>query len=379
MTKPSNPRVRTALRSPHLLSVAVFVLFIFGFAAANVLVPDRETSVQERRPLAARPQFSLQRLLDGQFAEDVGAYMTDQAAGRDELRFVKSAVSRGVFRTLENNEVYVVDRRAVDKLWPLRGDLIATAARRMNEIIDQIDADPSYLALIPTKGAALPKFPYLGVDQHRIAAPLRDTVRARYVDLMGLSAPGNEALYYGTDPHWTTDGALEAYRRLAGAMGFEPVTGYTMETRTNLFVGSEYGRAAAWSIPLDTILLARNPMLDRMSICRLETQDRKTCQEGVYVMPSVTTVDGYDVFLGGPAPLIEIQNPALPDGHLVVFKDSYAQAIAPFLAQHFRKVSLVDLRYVQRAWILDNLDVTGATVLFLYGTSVINTDPRILN
>ena len=36
------------------------------------------------------------------------------------------------------------------------------------------------------------------------------------------------------------------------------------------------------------------------------------------------------------------------DGELVIFKDSYAHAVAPFLAQHFRTVTLVDLRYVQR-------------------------------
>ena len=64
---------------------------------------------------------------------------------------------------------------------------------------------------------------------------------------------------------------------------------------------------------------------------------------------------------------------------LVIFKDSYAHAIAPFLAQHYRKVSLVDLRYVQRQWVLENVDFEGATTLFLYSTSVLNTDPRALN
>jgi hypothetical protein len=34
---------------------------------------------------------------------------------------------------------------------------------------------------------------------------------------------------------------------------------------------------------------------------------------------------------------------------------------------------------VQRAWVLDNVDFEGATTLFLYSTSVLNTDPRALN
>lgn len=372
-------RLRATLRSPAFPTVAVFLVFIFGFTVANVLVEDREVSVQERRTLTVRPELSLPNLLNGQFTKDVGAYMTDQAAGRDQLRFLKSAVSRHGFQTLENNETYAVDGRAVDKLWPLRGDLVATDARKMNEIIDSVGSDPAYLAIIPTKGAGVPAPPYLEVDQDHIADQLRDAVAAEYVDLMDLAQPGNEGSYYGTDPHWTTDGALEAYRRLAIGMGFEPSADYSLEVLTTDFVGSQYGRAAAWEIPLDTIELAHNPVIDGLSMCRLETLDRQICQDGVYVMPTAATVDGYDVFLGGLAPLIEIQNPAVPDGHLIVFKDSFAHAIAPFLAQHVRTVSLVDLRFVQRSWVLDNVDFEGATVLFLYGAAVINTDPKIIN
>jgi len=67
------------------------------------------------------------------------------------------------------------------------------------------------------------------------------------------------------------------------------------------------------------------------------------------------------------------------DEELVVFKDSYAHVLAPFLAQHFKKVTLFDMRYVRRELILDHFNLDGKTVLFLYSTSVLNTDPQILN
>jgi hypothetical protein len=53
--------------------------------------------------------------------------------------------------------------------------------------------------------------------------------------------------------------------------------------------------------------------------------------------------------------------------------------LAPFLAQHFRRTTLFDLRYVRKEWIFDNYDLDGKTVLFLYSTTILNTDPRILN
>ena len=74
-----------------------------------------------------------------------------------------------------------------------------------------------------------------------------------------------------------------------------------------------------------------------------------------------------------------IENDRSPDEELILFKDSYSHALAPFLAQHFRRVTLFDLRYVRKELILDRFDLSGKTVLFLYSTTILNTDPQILN
>lgn len=44
-------------------------------------------------------------------------------------------------------------------------------------------------------------------------------------------------------------------------------------------------------------------------------------------------------------------------------------------AQHFARVILFDMRFVRRQLILDSFDLDGNKVLFLYNTSVLNTDP----
>jgi hypothetical protein len=76
-----------------------------------------------------------------------------------------------------------------------------------------------------------------------------------------------------------------------------------------------------------------------------------------------------------------LEGSPLPQGdrELVLFKDSYAHALAPFLAQHFSKVTLFDLRYVRKEYLLDHFDLRDKTVLFLYSTTILNTDPQILN
>jgi hypothetical protein len=167
---------------------------------------------------------------------------------------------------------------------------------------------------------------------------------------------------------------------LAEAMGFEPVREYDFEVATDSYVGSDYGKAASWQIDKDTIYLARNDLLDGMVTCRFETLEVSSCFDSVYLTDADEELDPYDVFLGGLGPIVVITNERVQSGEqLFLFKDSYAHALAPFLAQHFARVTLFDMRFVRRQLILDNFDFERSKVLFLYSTSVLNTDAQILN
>jgi hypothetical protein len=173
---------------------------------------------------------------------------------------------------------------------------------------------------------------------------------------------------------------MRAYGVLVRAMGYAALEGYQLEEVTDAFAGSLYGRAAVASIPRDRIHVAHNAVLDGLTICRYESLDDVKCLDSVYFAEKLGGLDPYDVFLGGAAPITVIENElASNDDELVLFKDSYAHSLAPFLAQHFRRVTLFDLRYVRTELILEHFDLDGKAVLFLYSTTILNTDPRILN
>lgn len=56
--------------------------------------------------------------------------------------------------------------------------------------------------------------------------------------------------------------------------------------------------------------------------------------------------DQYSSFLGGNQPLCVIENPDIRDGSkILLIRDSYSDSLAPFLAQRFAQVHLIDLRY----------------------------------
>jgi len=348
--------------------------------ALSLLNDDKDVSTLERRELAQAPSVSMSRIVDGDFTEDYAQYLQDQIVFRDEYRLAKSFVERNLLRKSENNGVYVVDGRIYDKFYGIQEQFIDRAARLIDEIAMDTGSENVLLSIIPTKAQLLDRDKYLLSDQNEIADTLRQNTDAQYVDIMGLAEPGDERLYYASDPHWTTNGAINAYEVIVEALGLQPVRDYEFEAVTDSFVGSDWGKAASWSIDDDTIYLAHNDLIDGMSACRFESLESSTCIDSVYFGDRGDDLDPYDIFLGGLSPIIEIENPqAESDSELVIFKDSYAHSLAPLLAQHFRTVSLFDLRFVRRQFILDNFDLSKKVVLFLYGTSVLNTDPQILN
>ena len=83
--------------------------------------------------------------------------------------------------------------------------------------------------------------------------------------------------------------------------------------------------------------------------------------------------DPYEVFLSGPLSLITIENPTTDtEKELIIFRDSFGSAIAPLLAEGYRKVTLADIRYLPTAVLGEYIDFEGQDVLFLYSTLILN-------
>ncbi len=366
--------------SSALITVGVFILVIFAITVADLVTPLGHISLAERRKLAQFPELSLKRVLDGSFTSNYATFMKDQIVFRDGFRALKALAEFELFRKGENNGVYVVDGSIYDKFYIVNQRYIDRASELINLLIDSIDSDRVYLSVIPSKAHVLDGNAYLLSDQNAIADDLSSEVNATYIDIMSLSRDSGAELYYRTDHHWTTQGAILVYETLITAMGYTPVENYNLEVVTDTYVGSNYGRATLPYLEKDSINLARNEMIDALTICRYTAADACDQSDTVYFREKVDDLDPYDVFLGGASPIIIIENKNIQSGQeLVIFKDSYSHTLAPFLAQHFSKVTLIDLRYVRKELILQNFDLDGKTVLFLYSTTILNTDPQILN
>ena len=67
--------------------------------------------------------------------------------------------------------------------------------------------------------------------------------------------------------------------------------------------------------------------------------------DSLYAEEMLSSPEPYAVYLKGNQALTEIRNESLEGGTLLVLKDSYGNAMIPFLANHFETIYVIDQRY----------------------------------
>lgn len=154
-----------------------------------------------------------------------------------------------------------------------------------------------------------------------------------------------EYLYFRTDHHWTALGAYYAYVEFCKSYGIEPVDISVYETgRIEPFLGTFYqsSRDAALRATPDYV---EYYMVD--TPCTVTRYD--AYGQGYAAKLYYTYVKGegnsYLAFLGGDFPYMKVQTENKNGKKLMVFKESYGNALVPFLAPHFEEIHIADIRY----------------------------------
>ena len=88
--------------------------------------------------------------------------------------------------------------------------------------------------------------------------------------------------------------------------------------------------------------------------------------------------DKYPVFLSGNHARVHIETNADSGKRLLVIKDSYAHALAPFLVEEYSTIDLIDLRYFKQQTISSWLEENPADeILLVYGLSSLAEDKNL--
>ncbi|MGG6312245.1 DHHW family protein [Paenibacillus macerans] len=167
------------------------------------------------------------------------------------------------------------------------------------------------------------------------------------IDVYGaLQQHISEDVYFRTDHHWTALGAYYAYVNLMDVMGEEavPLSSYSTGKIEN-FLGSSYKATLSFRLKMHPDTITYYPPFAESTYTRHLTTGKAV--SGKVVNPDYAKANNgfYAVFLGGDFPWGEIETDERNDKRIAVVKDSYGNALIPFLIPHFETVYYVDPRY----------------------------------
>ena len=160
----------------------------------------------------------------------------------------------------------------------------------------------------------------------------------------------DEELYFHTDYHWNGRGAYYAYEAFCKVKGVTPVT---LEERKKVtfdnFLGQLY-----WNGSKEDPILKANPdtveaYYPKSQSATMEYTDQKGQTFSWPIISDVTdwpSSTKYSTFAGADNPMSVFHNPEVTDGSVcVVVKESYGNALMPYLVDHYSTIYEIDYRY----------------------------------
>lgn len=360
----------------------VLAVIFFVVTAACWVWPDKESSDAERRVLAQMPELTVEAVMNGSFMSDFENYTLDQFPLRDQLRSLKAMAEYNLFQKKDNNKLYEVDGYVAQILYPLNEGSVTYATDKFREIYETFLTESEgriFVSMVPDKGYYMAEENgYPALDYEKMVSMLADSMDyAEYIDITGALEISD---YYMTDSHWRQEELLDVMKVFGEEMGLHHASQLgdvtEMVTATEDFHGVYYGQSAL-PLPAEPIHYLTWDDIDGCKGFNFEIAK----DVEVYQMDKLSAKDPYDVFLGGAAALITVENPAAAQRaeeageeprELILFRDSFGSSIAPLFLADYAKVTLVDIRYMQSAMLDQFIEFNGQDVLFLYGASMIN-------
>ena len=374
------------MKKQNSIIIAVFGLLIVSLGLLSWLTPDAEFSENENRVLQQLPRLTADTVKSGDFGDEVEDYLSDQFWQRDRWTAIRSR-AKMLLLNRDIGGVYLADDGYyIEKVTPndLDGERLAKNLQTLRQFVDRcaengMAAENMTFLPVPTPGCILrdklPEYATL-FDEDAVFAQMEAALEGyRLPDLREpfAAAAGERQLYYRTDHHWTTAGALLGYQCYRAALGL-PVpdeADFTVEEYPG-FRGTLYSKVLDANAATDTVMLYRQPGDTGWSV-RYDNTDHAGC----YDTAKLSQKDMYEVFFGGNWPTVTIRGGAENGRRLLVLKDSYANAFLPFAAADYEEIVAVDLRYYLGS-LSELMQQEGITdLLVLYSTSSFIADPKI--
>ena len=296
------------------ITISFFLIFIFSVPIITLFTEDKKISEIENKILTQLPRISFENICNKKFMKNFDEYTSDQFPLRANFIKLKNTynyiIGQREFRDIyvgKNNklmEKYKFNKESVDK----NISNILNTASYMYESFNI----KSKLMVVPTSIAFykndLPNF-CISDNQKDSLDYINNSISNKdflnfYTPYDILSKNKDKYMYYNTDHHWTQLGAYLSYLDMCDSI-------YSYSTFNNF---------------------------------KIEVDFDKTYNT-LYDNDKLNGKNKYQYFLHGDPAFAIIYGDKNKSNEVIVFKDSYAHNLLPFLTSNYGKIHIVDPRY----------------------------------
>jgi len=343
------------------ITTIIFIIYIFSFGILHLVLKDNEISKSERRKLANLPEFTL----NNEYIEKIDKYLLDQFPLRDEFRSIKANFNYKILKKLDNNNIYLKDNYIFKSNYPTNVKSINNfnnTILKLNSLLTE--NNNKYIMIIPDKNYYLKTKDFLHIDYDYIYNEI-EKLNIKQIDIRNTL---NLSDYYETDTHWKQEKLDKVIIEMSNIMNFNyKKTNYNQKIYDK-FYGVYYGESAINRKP-ETLTYLTNDIIENIKVKYLENETLTN----IYNLEKLNSLDPYEIYLDGASSYIEITNESSEsDNELIIFRDSFGSSLAPLLVNYYKKITLIDNRYINSENISNYIEFNNQDILFMYSTLIIN-------
>ncbi len=347
----------------HRILPIIFCTFITLFAVLTIVLPKAERSANEKRVLQKFPEFTWENISSGKYMSEFDTYLADHFAFREKWvgAYSYATLALGLNGT---TGVYSCDD---GYLIATPGEYNETQAKRnigtLSTFAKKNELDAT-LIIVPSTGYimedVLPKHHETYHDDKLF--DLASSSNLKLLDLREAFKKSDEQLYYKTDHHLTSDGALLMYQEYCNSIGITP-NEFNVSTTIDGFYGTSYSKSGLWKKAPDSIKIYESVKQNNFTVT-IDDQE----YDSLFFENQLKTEDKYQVFLDGNHAMTRIVNNSNDsDKKLLIIKDSFAHCFTTLLAYDYNEIYMIDPRYYRGSLKELVFENNIQDVLFLYG------------
>ena len=426
--------VKNSVRLYKVILPCVFVGMLVLGLFVSLLLPLRPSfSENEKRELASFPSFSFSSLFDGSFFRGIDAWFSDTFPFRDAMISANEKIEnlRGF-----GDRIYGLNNEVVNNNIPPTGSKNEPATESTTEekeptVPDQLGEVIQKLSNVVVVGSA--GYEYCSFNQSvadkyasvvnktaqrlsgkakvcsmlvptSIDITMSDSVRKGknittcdqkaameyiYGKMSSSVTPINiykamrmhrdEYIYFRTDHHWTALGAYYAYEEFARVKNFSAITLDKFEKKSfGEFLGSFYTNT-------NSSAMKKNPDELYAYMPPYKTKLQFTQTDGKVIdwflvndTSSYPVSQKYSAFTAADNPYTVIENLERKKGKTcVIIKESFANAVIPYIVYNYKKVYVIDYRYYKQGFISLAEKVKANDVVFINNMSAVRSESLI--